>query len=47
MIRGSFMWNLKPSGKVINRKLVSHNGNLHVMSDQLKVYWLERHHIIP
>ena len=47
MIQRSFMWNLEPSGKVINREVVSRNGILYVMSDGLKVDWLERHHIIP
>ena len=41
------MYNLEPSGKVINREVVSRNGILNVMSDGLKVDWLERHHIIP
>ena len=41
------MWNLEPSGKVINREVVSRNGILNVMSDGLKVDWMERHHIIP
>ena len=47
MIQRSFMWNLEPSGKVINHEVVSRNGILHVMSDGLKVDWLQRHHIIP
>ena len=41
------MWNLEQSSKVINRKIVSRNGILHVMSDGIKVECLERHHIIP
>ena len=39
------MWNLEPSGKVINREVVSRNGILYVMSDGLKVDWMERNHI--
>ena len=40
------MWNLKPSGKVMNLEVESHNGFLLVMNDGFKVGWLERHHII-
>ena len=47
MIRRSFMCNLKPSSKVINRDEDNRNGILHVISDGLKVDLLERHHIIP
>ena len=41
MIRGSFMWNLEQSGKAMNCEVVSRNGILHVMSDGLKVDWIE------
>ena len=47
MIQRSFMWNLEPSGKVINLKVVRRNSRLHVMSDGLMVDWIKRHHIIP
>ena len=36
IVRGSFMWNLEPSSKVMSRKVVSLNGIFHVMSDGLK-----------
>ena len=42
MILRSFAWNLEQSGKVINREVVSHSGILHVMSNGLKVDWVER-----
>ena len=41
IIRGSFTWNLKQSGKVMNREVVRRNDILHVMSDGLKVDWVE------
>ena len=37
MIRRPFMWNIEPSGNVINCEVVSRNGILHVMSNGLKV----------
>ena len=40
------MWNLESSGKVINCEVVIHNDILHVMSDGIKVDWMEQHHII-
>ena len=40
------MWNLEPSGKIMNCEVVSRNGILHVMNDGLKFDRLERHHII-
>ena len=46
MIRVSFMWNLKSSGKVMNLDVESRNGILLVVNDVLRVDWLERHHII-
>ena len=46
MIKGSFMWNLKPSGKVKNHEVISHNGIHYVMNDGLKIDCLEWHHII-
>ena len=39
------MWNLEPSGKVMNIEAESSNGILHVMNDRIKFDWLERHHI--
>ena len=47
MVKGSFMWNLEPSGKIMNREVVSRNGILHIMNDGFKVDCLEPHHIIP
>ena len=40
------MWNLKPSGKVMNLEVESHNGFLLVMNDGFKVGWLDQHHTI-
>ena len=42
----SFMWNLEPSGKVMNLEVKSRNCIFFVMNDGLRVGWLERHHII-
>ena len=42
----SCKWNLKPSGKVMNFKVDSRNGILHLKDDGLRVYWIEQHHII-
>ena len=46
MLRRSFMWTLKPSGKVFNLEVESGHSILLVMNDGLKFYWLERYHII-
>ena len=40
------MWNLEPSGKVMNLEVEGLNGVLLVMNDGLKVGWLEQYHII-
>ena len=41
------MWNLEPSGKVMNLEVESCNGNILVMKDGLKIDWIERNHINP
>ena len=41
------MWNLEPSGKAMKHEVESRNGILHVMNAELKVDWLELHHINP
>ena len=46
ILRKSFIWNLEPSGKVMNLEVECLNGVLLVMNDGLKVGWLERHNII-
>ena len=46
MLRRSGMWNLKPSGKVVNLEVESHNGILLGMNGGLRVNFLEWHHII-
>ena len=46
-VRGYFMWNVKPSGKVMNVDVESCNGILQVRNDWLKVDWFEPHHIEP
>ena len=45
MIRRSCPLSLKPSGKVMNFEVKSFNGILHETNDELRVDWLERHHI--
>ena len=40
------MWNLKPSGKVMNIAVQSRNCILLVINGGLRVDWLEQHHII-
>ena len=47
MLRGSFMWNLEPCGKVMNFEVESRNGIHHAMNDGLKVGCLEWRHINP
>ena len=46
MLRGSFMWKLEPSGKVINLEVESGNGIVLVMNGGHRVGLLERHHLI-
>ena len=46
MIRRSCPLSLKPSGKVMTFEVKSFNGILHETNDELRVDWLERHHII-
>ena len=46
ILRRSFMWNLEPSGKVMNLDVESRNGILLVMNYGLRVDWMEQHHII-
>ena len=45
-VNGTIMWNLQPSGKVMNIEVECFNGILHLMNDGLKVGQLEQHHII-
>ena len=40
------MWNLEPSGNVMNIDVESRNGMLHIMKDGIKVCWMEQRHII-
>ena len=47
IIRGFFMCNLEPSGKVMKLEVESRNGILQVMNNEHKVDWIELHHIIP
>ena len=46
ILRKSFIWNLEPSGKVMNLEVECLNGVLLVMNDRFQVDLMERHHII-
>ena len=47
MLRGPFMWNLEPSGKVMELEVESHNGILLVINNGIKFNWMEGHDINP